>query len=122
MKRGFCWTIGVAIIAALAVPSGFCFAWNGAHGPYFNGQTRYLWSRTWHAQNSVIQPVTPYYIPRTPGYCGSGSKYGASEFAAAPLVGFEPLQFERLGQVPNELDVLGNLNGPPPATAGAPRR
>lgn len=141
MKRLFFRSIRVSALltAAIAVPSGFCFAWYGPQGQHFNGYTRYMWSRTWNAQNSLEMPLNSYYVPRAPGYCGSssragavgcqsgvasgfGGQYGASPYAADAMTGFEPVQFERLGQVANELDIAGNVGntGRPAAAQPAP--
>ena len=141
MKRGFFTPISrlALLAAAVAIPSGFCFAWYGAHGGQSIGYTRYMWSRTWHAQNSLESPLNPYFVPRAPGYCGSGGRtagidgqcgvtmvaggqYGASPYSADALTGFEPVQFERLGQVANELDIIGNVGsgGHPQAAPAAP--
>jgi hypothetical protein len=110
-----------------------CFAWCGNCA--CDGQTRYMWSRTWNAQNSLSMPLTQYYVPRGTGRCDSGfkpgdmapsvpSQYGGAPYPVAAVAGFEPLQFERLGRVPNELDLgagLGASAGGAPA-ASAPRR
>jgi hypothetical protein len=125
MKRVFSQSIRfLSLLTALVVaPSGFCFAWCGPHGQHFNGQTRYMWSRTWHAQNSLAMPLGAYYVPRAPGFCGSGSgENGISGYTASALPGFEPVHFERLGQVPNELDIIGNMSAPASAPAANPRR
>ena len=95
-----------------------------------DGYTRFAWSRTWHAQNDLLSPLRGYYMPRSPGRCDrenysdewnsaavnaaclhEGGNYftGGSGYPYQPLVGYgtEPLQRERLGQIPNELDVGG---------------
>jgi hypothetical protein len=139
MKRVLSWSIrfAVPLVAATMIPSGLCFAWYGQNGKFFDGQTRYMWSRTWHGPNSLATPLSQYFVPRTPGDCGSGGfasalnctsgvaagevvgQYGGLPYTAA---GFEPTQFERLGRVPNELDIIGNLGDPPAGQAGVPRR
>jgi hypothetical protein len=121
------------LIMAVSVP-GAAFAWHGSHEKVFDGQTRYLWSRTWHAQNSLLSPPSAYCVPRAPGRCDSDFKpgelapsvpslYGGAPYPAAAVVGFEPLGFERLGRVANELDVAGSLPLPAgSAPTAAPRR
>jgi hypothetical protein len=94
-------------------------------------QTWYAWSETWHAYNALDMPLRPYYIPRTPGrcdreslancggcacgavaadgtICGAGCGYGYPPQAG---VGMEPVQFERIGKIPNDSD-LGGLPAP----------
>ena len=97
-------------------------------------QTWFAWSETWHAYNGLDMPLRPYYIPRTPGRCdrnsaanyalgcecgdiatdgaacGSGGGYNYPPQAG---VGFEPVQFERIGKIPNDSD-LGGLPAPAP--------
>jgi hypothetical protein len=127
----------VPVFVASANPSTSCFAWYGTGGRVFDGQTRYMWSRTWHGPNALATPLTEYYIPRTPGDCNSDGyagvgcqkrvaaavpvQYGARPYGADAVTGFEPLQFERLGRVPNEMDIGGNL-ALPAGPAAAPRR
>lgn len=122
----------VPVALALVVPSASCWAWCDADAGIINGQTRYLWSRTWNAQNSVIMPVSPYFIPRTPATCrcmgyacggacqngelGEPNHYGAYPYPPAAAIGFDPVQFERLGRVPNEM-TIGNAMA---ASPGAP--
>jgi hypothetical protein len=138
MSRVFSRSIrfAVPLVAATIIPSGICFAWYGTNSRYFDGHTRYMWSRTWHGPNSLASPLTQYHVPRTPGNCGSGD-YGAAlsctngvaagvagPYSGLPYSapGFEPVQFERLGRVPNELDIIGNLGDRPAGSAGSPRR
>ena len=93
----------------------------------FDSATICAWKRTWHAQYALATPLRPYFVPRLPGRCdrevyaagcdcAGGSLYAES---AAPFncpapgpgwmyrpeagSGFEPVQFERLGQIPNDL-------------------
>ena len=64
----------------------------------------------WHRSPGELAPSVP-------------SLYGGAPYPAAAVVGFEPLEFERLGRVPNELDIAGSI--PLPAGSGptaAPRR
>jgi hypothetical protein len=106
----------------------------------FDSATICAWKRTWHAQYAPATPLRPYFVPRLPGRCdrevyaagcdcADGSLYAES---AAPFncpapgpgwmyrpeagIGFEPVQFQRLGQIPNDLAV----GTEPPA--GAPQR
>jgi hypothetical protein len=125
----------VAPFLAVVIPAVSCLAWSGSHEKLFDGHTRYMWSRTWHAQNSINRPLTPYYVPRAPGRCNSDvkpgdmaatvpSQYGGAPYPAAAVAGFEPLEFERLGRVPNEMDVAGSLDmrGAGQVPAGAAHR
>jgi hypothetical protein len=53
---------------------------------------------------------------------GGPNRYGAYPYSPAAATGFEPVQFERLGRVPNEMS-LGNAvatsPGSPVATSPA---
>jgi hypothetical protein len=119
------------VLSALAIPAATCFA-GGPHGGLIDGNTRYAWSRTWHGPNALATPLPQYFIPRIPGNCGSGSIYaswcsGSGPYGAVPYppeaaAGFEPVQFERLGKVPNEMDLLGGVAMPAGAPAPPPRR
>jgi hypothetical protein len=120
------------VFLALAMPSAGSHAWwNGER--IVDGHTRYMWSRTWHGPNALAKPLRQYYIPRTrghydsDGYIGDGGcqdegtagiavQYGGLPYPTAAVASFEPMQFERLGRVPNELDIL---NGPLPAAGAA---
>jgi hypothetical protein len=121
-----------ALTAATAALTGTCLGWCGCRNPYgyfVDGQTKYMWARTWHAPNSLESPLTQYYIPRTPGACNSDrpahevgcqstvqatipGQYGARPYFASAGAGFEPVQSERLGKVPNELGLGGSLPMP----------
>ena len=50
---------------------------------------------------------------------GDGGQYGASPYSGGAAAGFEPMTFERLGRVPNELNLGGGIalptGGPLPA-------
>jgi hypothetical protein len=92
---------------------------HGQHGPVvFDGTTRAAWSRTWHAPNAFLTPLCGYNIPR---YCncngGAGISCGTgydNVTAARAGCAVEPAGFDRLGQIPNDLD-LGPLPvGPAP--------
>lgn len=133
--------IAVFGLGACAYVPGTCVA--GEHGCCIaDGYTHYMWARTWHAQNSVTMPVNPYFVPRSPADCRSGAyyapggsatgvaggepnQYGAYPYAPGAAVGFEPVQGERLGKVPNEMSVgslLQPMPGGPPVAAPQPRR
>ena len=95
------------------------------------------WKRTWHGQYGPAAPLRPYFLPRLPGRCdrevySAGSDCAVGSFdgqfrtpyncpSAGPGwmyppeagIGFEPVQFERLGQIYSDLGVG------PAAPAGA---
>jgi hypothetical protein len=96
----------------------------------FDGSTLYAWRRTWHGPNSLDTPLTGFYVPRTPACCdynafGAGCGEVVSDGYLAigqegyhcpaagdcyPLgMGLECRTMERLGQIPNDLDVGGGL-------------
>jgi hypothetical protein len=99
-----------------------------------------MWARTWYGQNSVEMPVNDYYIPRIPANCGSNgyragaayqrgapeggpNQYGAYPYPVAAATSFEPMQFERLGKIPNELEIGGaGLPGGGALPSPVPRR
>ena len=112
-----------------------------------DGWTKCAWSRTWHGPNALATPLREYYIPRPPQCCwynGCAAWYGNSNGATweAPVdtncqnrmvlagtevspeaaVGFSPVQFERLGKVRNELDVVSPMGGPAQGRPTAPAR
>jgi hypothetical protein len=112
-----------------------------------DGCTKCAWSRTWHAPNALATPLRQYYIPRPPQCCwynGCAACYGnaggatwdvpcdancqnrmtlaSSEVSADAAAGFSPSQFERLGKIRNELDVVGPMGGPAPGRGAAPGR
>ncbi len=104
-----------------------------------DGCTKCAWSRTWHASYALDTPLRQYYIPRPPQCCwcghGAGQGYvsGASwdvpggtncpnhamvagcDLSADGAMAFAADQSERLGKIPNELDVLGSVGGGAPA-------
>lgn len=126
----------VPIALALALPAASAWAWCDSEGCLISGQTRYLWARTWNAQNSVVMPVSPYFIPRTPAACktagypcggacqngelGEPNHYGAYPYPQAAAIGFDPMQFERLGRVPNEMTMGNAMAASPAAPAPIP--
>ena len=102
----------------------------------------WAWKRTWHAPNALATPLRGYFIPRFPGRCdraayadgwscannlgcadpGMVHTDGMSQtprwdYAPRAGIGFEPVQFERLGQIPNDF----GLEGVQPAGASAPQ-
>jgi hypothetical protein len=124
--------IALVLLASscLATPN-YCLA--------FDSATIYAWKRTWHAQYAPATPLRPYFVPRLPGRCdredyaagcnsADGSLYRVSPPFNCPApgpgwmyppeagIGFEPVQFQRLGQVPNDLAVGAE------AAAAAPAR
>lgn len=132
--RSFC--IILPALMAFAVECGTSCACAPC-GCLIDGNTKYQWARTWHAPNALATPLNRYFIPRTPGRCGSGSSYASwneccrtgqygSPYPPEAAAGFEPEYFERLGQVPNELDLVGGMampsGGPAPAQLPTPRR
>jgi hypothetical protein len=142
MKRvssdSICYLIPLA--AALAISSGQCVARCGPTDYFFDGHTRYMWARTWHGPDALATPLNQYFIPRTPGTCNSRGyigcigcqscvqsgitgQYGAQPYPAEAAAGFEPVQFERLGRAPNEMDIGGNTALPSARDAApTPRR
>ena len=109
--------------------------------------TKCAWSRTWHAPNALATPLREYYVPRPPQCCwynGSAHGYGnivgatwempsdtvcqngitlaSPEVSPETFAGFSPAQFERLGTIRNELDVVGPVGGPAQSRAAAPAR
>jgi hypothetical protein len=109
-------------------------------GLAFDSATIYAWKRTWHAQYAPATPLRPYFVPRLPGRCdrevyaagsdcAGGSLYGGTSvpynyptpgpgwmYRPEAGIGFEPVQFQRLGQIPNDLAV-----GSEPATTAPVR-
>jgi hypothetical protein len=116
----------VVAVATLSTPSYGFWGYGGCCGCQ---ETWCAWSETWHAPYALETPLRGYYIPRTPGCCSrefeagtcgcgvanagcstSGARYGWC-YPPEAGVGFEPVQFERLGQVPNDME-LGGLPTP----------
>jgi hypothetical protein len=111
-----------------------------------DGCTKCAWSRTWHAPNALATPLREYYIPRPPQCCwygGYATGHGCTgatwetpadtncqhvtiltspEVSPEAAIGFSPPQFERLGKVHNELDVVGPMGSPGNNGAAAPAR
>lgn len=127
------------LLLVVAIPPATGWAWCGPDCHIIDGYTRSMWSRTWNAQNSLTTPLTPYFVPRTPGVCrstgyacgsgchgaelGSGpNQYGTYAYPPAAAAGFDPVPFERLGKVPNELSLgnaLATVPGAPAASSPA---
>ncbi|MEX0612019.1 MAG: hypothetical protein WD738_18190 [Pirellulales bacterium] len=104
----------------------------------FDGSTWYAWHRTWHGPNALETPLNGYYIPRVPGGCVSedcGDDYGGVDAeldmmrcptgcgcrreSCYPGMGLEPAGLERLGQIPNDLELSAGM---PNAASGGPAR
>ena len=63
------------------------------------------WKRTFYGPNPLATPLRGYFVPRLPS-CGLG--WQADDCGCQPtewLAGLESPEFERLGQIPNDLDV-----------------
>jgi len=139
VRRFFSNTIRALFLAiSVVVLPAACFAWCGAGG-WHDGHTRYMWSRTFHGPNALATPLNEYFIPRTPNNCGPATygcgagcqeesgiacNYGGLPYPTAAAAGFDPVQMERLGRVPNELDIVGVIGPVAPGAAppAAPRR
>jgi hypothetical protein len=80
------------------------------------------WQRTFYAYNALDYPLPPYYTPRTPGCIrgdyACGQTYGAAgdgrcaaggcnDPSQGGMMGFESVELERLGQVPNDMASMG---------------
>jgi hypothetical protein len=150
LKFALKWTLVLILVfvsVAVVVPAENCAAgdwwsccccgWHG-HGQVFDGTTRCKWSRTWHARNDVMLPLSGFYVPRPidpcdyNGYHGYGGHHCgdvvAGSYAAECMEHYEAVGgadcsnapglhpgFERLGQIPNDLAIAGAL---PPVSAG----
>ena len=112
-----------------------------------DGCTKCAWSRTWHGPNALATPLREYYVPRPPQCCwysGCAACYGNSngatwdspvdsncqnrtvlagtEVSPEAAAGFSPSQFERLGKIRNELDIVGPIGGAAPGRPAGPAR
>jgi len=101
-----------------------------------DGSTWCAWERTWHAPYALNMPLREYYIPRRPGRCGTalyadgagyamGCGYSLPVVMPEPRLGLgtlatepapasalcDPVRFERLGQIPNDLAI--SIEAPP---------
>jgi hypothetical protein len=88
-----------AVLATLAAGASATYA--------FDGHTAHAWKRTFYAYNAFEQPLRPYFIPRQPGNCAREEccTDSAGCYPPSAAAGFEPLRFERLGHIPNDLTV-----------------
>jgi hypothetical protein len=107
------------------------FATTPKSGQAFDGSTWAAWHSTWHAPNALDTRLRPYFIPRLPGHCDRdvySDEYGyvtctgnveVNEQGVAyalPCETRDPLpgcaaclsvRSERLGQIPNDLELAG---------------
>jgi hypothetical protein len=97
-----------------------------------HSETIRAWKRTWHGPNPFATPLRGYYIPRFLGRCdreayAAGWNCATNAGCATPDaiqvggygptspwmyppqagIGFDPLQFERLGHIPNDFGLAG---------------
>jgi len=124
------------ILAAVLATTGQCLAGGSAacspgHGPA-DGCTYCAWHRTWHGPNVLATPLRGYYIPRKPACCGGsdcavhcreliGDLYlapwemlaeGEPVADCCPAcMALEPGGMERLGQLPNDLELSARVPG-----------
>ena len=101
-----------AVVARWIVATILMFAVSAAESacPAYPGETLHAWRRTWHGPNALETPLRGYYVPRLAGRCDRQfCSYFEASFPPQAAVGFEPLRFERLGQIPNDLDLGGDL-------------
>ena len=97
MKHVVNFMVAAGTLLATVAHSGACQA--------FHGQTAHAWKRTFYAYNALDRPLRPYFVPRRPGDCGREAFSQAPGCAYPPsaAMGFEPVQFERLGHIPNDV-------------------
>jgi hypothetical protein len=143
-KSALGWTVRVLLtllFAAVALPPGDCQAEHSAtcchrHRPFFDGSTWCAWHRTWHAYTALDRPLTPYYLPRPVDYCDYGGyangcgeavdgyymmhsdgdrEYNVAADCESPAA-LEMVHggFERLGQIPNDLELTVGAPGAAP--------
>jgi hypothetical protein len=130
------------LLAAILATPGNCLAGGAAAchcrvSPSVDGCTRCEWHRTWHGPNALTMPLSRYFIPRhAPGCDCYGCTAGCGEavaecpaWAAAcdyeeaveccpAAVGLEPAGLERLGQIPNDLELAVGVPGASPKRPG----
>jgi hypothetical protein len=121
------------LVLTLAVPTSVSYGYWGYGNCCGWQETWSAWSQTWHGPNALETPLRGYFIPRMPGRCdrgylGDGCVEGvanpsdrrtcevnhACSYPPQAGVGFEPVEFERLGQVPNDMDPGGLPTAEPP--------
>jgi hypothetical protein len=71
------------------------------------------WRRTFWAVDALKTPLRPYFVPRRPNCDCWGGQFAGFNPACAVLVGVEPAGMERLGRIPNDLDLSGVTVAPP---------
>ena len=78
------------------------------------GDTQMLmtWRRTFHGPYALKTPLRGYLMPRRPNWDGWGGQTAACDDSCQTAFGFESAGFERLGRIPNELDL--SLRALPP--------
>lgn len=100
-------------------------------GLAFDGLTLAVWHSTWHAPNALDTPLRQYFIPRSPGHCdrdvysddydyvtftnnGAVNEQGVAYHLPCetrdPLPGCASclsVRSERIGQIPNDLELGG---------------
>jgi hypothetical protein len=129
-----------SLATALAIPAS-CLAGGSHRGhwvcwPFVDCCTVSAWHRTWHGPYALATPLSRYYIPRTTrgcdcygcmGWCRDvvGESYPVDweeEFEDCPTgcctsaMTLEPRGMERLGQIPNELELSVGGANPSPRT------
>ena|SRR3990172_602241 len=132
------------LLATILATPGHCLAGGSTdcapwYCPFVDGTTLCAWHRTWHGPNALTTPLTGYYIPRLPAYCGyndcagncaepvgesyvtlwelEGEREPAADCFPADL-GLESSGLERLGQVPNDLELSAGVPGASPNRSG----
>jgi hypothetical protein len=128
----FCWSLSLLTVTPQATQAGHgsCHSCRHCRGNHccccgdrwwsiygsdrvFDGTTRAAWYQTWHGPNALATPLRPYYIPRDWKWCdledcdASENCPNGAAFPAAAAVGFEPMEFERLGRIPNDFALGG---------------
>lgn len=112
------------LLAAFALPAS-AYAWCCCPGCCLvDANTKANWAHTWCDPTALESPLNKYYIQRVPRVCGRDSyinrincqdcaagvnQYGALPYPPTAAAGFEAVQFERLGKIPNEMDRLGGV-------------
>ena len=115
----------LTLLTAFAMPTSVGLAWCGRPGCCLvDDNTLHNWAHTWRDPNDLEVPLNKYFIQRIPRTCGRDSylnkvncqdgvgyvnQYGALPYPPVAAAGFEPVRFERLGKIPNEMDRLGGV-------------